>query len=120
MSYPNLYETGGIGTFFDAVDQEVRRQLDKWGAQDHADGTSHEKYHILEAVAKAECDHAEATGNQSWALIGIEEMMEAAASDPDSPNLDVEIVQVAAVMASWYLARRRREYRSLIEHPRDH
>lgn len=72
-------------TILRAILDERDRQDAKWGVQDHAD--------------------------EKWLAILVEEVGEAARGilDHDPPNLDEEIIQIAAVCVAWTEARARRK-----------
>lgn len=110
MSYPHLFATGGIGDHFHQVDDEVQRQFVKWGQQDYPDGTSAEQYQIMSDLTKVECELAAERGEQTWLKVAMEEMYEIACEEDDD-RLDVEIDQLAAVLANWKLSRAARRNR---------
>lgn len=86
---------------------ERQRQHEKWGEQTHPDGTGGALAANDEIDAKRACQQAAAEGRCTWRLILDEEVREAfAESDPD--RLRAELVQVAAVAASWIEAIDRR------------
>jgi len=99
------------------VRAERARQDQKWGEQNHPDGTGATTYplngdhHDLYATAESwaeelatwsqtETDHAARTGTVSWRHILLEEVFEALAED-DPAKLRAELVQVAAVAQQW-------------------
>lgn len=94
----------------DIADEQVR-QLDKWGVQHHqdtpigSDGLSvFELLHIPAVeMAKATTDDLHRTAQETWADILLEEFCEAveAAQEESAEHLREELVQVAAVAASW-------------------
>ena len=113
----------------DAVLQEVyaerERQHEKWGEQNHPDGTggepspkrSPEQVAQLRSVrveharnTRDLCDHAFAGGTGTWRHILREEVDEAIAED-DPVALRKELIQVAAVAVSWVEAIDRRAKR---------
>lgn len=85
---------------------ERARQDDKWGQQDHPDGTGPL---ALEWALRAKemCQQAHQDGDQTWALVLEEEVAEACAED-DPHRLRAELVQVAAVAVAWIEALDRR------------
>ena len=110
------------------VEGECVKQLEKWGVQNHADGTGGETMIFGRRFAhtardlKALNDYRASgkgvefdviTGEASackpaWSLILLEEVYEAVESD-DVKSLRAELIQVAAVAASWIEAIDRRE-----------
>lgn len=101
-----------------AVATEVRRQFMKWGRQTHPcapegspDDVAFELGMPTADVAKTACDMAAEEGRLTWAHILVEEVaeaIEAATLDPDSDDVDVELIQVAAVAISWLRCRAER------------
>lgn len=91
------------------VDNELTRQVEKWGEQNHPDGTvSDEDSKILAEIAKKTCDEAADAGELTWRMILMEEIFEAFA-ETDPAALKRELIQVAAVAVSWAEAIERRE-----------
>lgn|SRR5688572_18149930 len=90
------------------IKKEVERQETRWGEQNHPDGTSKEKFEWMAGLAKMNCDKLAKEKKTSWAAILFEEFYEALAEEKDS-ELRAELVQVAAVAASWVKAIDRRE-----------
>lgn len=105
------------------VHDERRRQDEKWGQQNHPDGTGGEPAadmapsyveHLrsirktLADDAKKLCERAFGEGRGTWRLILREEVDEAMAED-DPAKLRAELVQVAAVAVSWIEAIDRRD-----------
>ena len=92
------------------VIEERKRQDDKWGEQNHQDGTEASPRRIARAdAAGAICDKAFAIpGAAAWEYILMEEVFEAAACAPNSPELRKELIQVAAVALAWVEAMDRR------------
>ena len=89
------------------VAAERRRQDDKWGEQNHPDGTGADKrpegslyFKFLADYFRAECDAAAADGTITWRHILLEEFFEAMAED-DPLKLREELVQTAAVAVRW-------------------
>lgn len=88
------------------VDLERHRQDQRWGEQNHPDGTSAQNRQKA-AAAKATCERKAAAGLVSWRDILLEEVHEAGAEeDPDA--LREELLQVAAVAVAWIEAIDRR------------
>jgi hypothetical protein len=88
------------------VAAERRRQDERWGEQNHPDGTG--SAHAAEAaLARKECEHAAESGGLSWRHILLEEVAEAAAEE-ESRSLRHELIQVAAVAVAWAQALDRR------------
>lgn len=89
------------------VGDEMDRQLQKWGPQNHASYTpciaSEYNGQIDADSARMVCDSKAAAGNVSWTDIFLEEVFEAVdeAQQGDLINLRKELVQVAAVACSW-------------------
>lgn len=106
---------------------ERRRQDEKWGEQNHPDGTGEKSIPLngivrgpgsvtgdkhyafgLALQAKSSTDRKAEAGEVTFADILLEEVFEALAeSDPE--KLRIELVQVAAVAAQWVEAIDRRE-----------
>lgn len=102
----------------DVVLEEVRaeraRQDEKWGEQNHPDGTGPESrpFHRTDInldlrigrevghILRAKCERAFISGTGTWLDILLEEIGEAiAAAEPG--RLRVELVQAAAVIVAW-------------------
>jgi hypothetical protein len=90
------------------VAAERTRQDEKWGPQDHPDGTGGRWRGITAAAAKRECQEAFAAGRGTWALVLQEEVAEVLA-ESDREALRTELVQVAAVAVAWIEALDRRD-----------
>lgn len=91
------------------VAEERDRQDEKWGQQDHPDGTSNSAERVALAYkAKALCDDAASKGRPTWNFILTEEVFEAFA-ETDPTKLRAELIQVAAVAVSWIEAIDRRK-----------
>lgn len=86
---------------------ERRSQDRKWGEQNHPDGTG-ATFRVRAAdTQRVITEVAFEKGEGTWALILLEEVAEALAeSDPEA--LRAELIQVAAVAASWVEAIDRR------------
>jgi len=88
------------------VAAERRRQDERWGEQNHPDGTG--PTHSDQAVlAREECERAADTGHLSWRHILLEEVAEANEAH-ESARLRQELIQVAAVAVAWAQAIDRR------------
>lgn len=86
---------------------ERTRQNNKWGEQNHPDGTGDDLFQESSEDAKSATDIAATRGTLTWQLILEEEVLEAfAESDPIA--LREELVQVAAVAVAWIEAIDRR------------
>ena len=84
----------------DRVDIERFRQDQKWGEQNHPDGTGGCSQQYWAGVARRDCDRAFAEGRGTYRHILEEEVAEALAeSDPE--KLKAELIQVAAVAVAW-------------------
>ena len=88
------------------VEDEVERQYELWGEQNHPDGTGgwygHDAWRW-----KRKNEIAVLDGKIAWDLILLEEVYEALAeSDPE--KLREELIQVAAVAVQWAMAIDRR------------
>lgn len=96
----------------DKVLQEVLaervRQDEKWGEQNHPDGTgiSPEQQKLADQ-ARAVCQQVFAEGRGDWAHVLFEEVREALAESSPA-SLRAELVQVAAVAVAWIEAIDRR------------
>lgn len=102
----------------DAVQAELARQYEKWGQQDHMDGTGPATAPLvrllegsttayspsavrLQQLAKAANDREVERGTVTWAGVLIEELLEALAEPEGSAELRAELIQVAAVAVNW-------------------
>ena len=84
----------------DEIVAERVRQHDKWGEQNHPDGTGGDAYKWLADGARHKCQTAAALGEVTYRHILEEEVAEAyAESDPQ--RLRAELIQVAAVAVAW-------------------
>lgn len=91
MSYLNILQD---------IARERGRQLQKWGEQNHPDGTGDPERVRAMLVAKQKENLAFNTGNGTWLHIMEEEVAEAFA-ETDQKRLREELIQVAAVAVSW-------------------
>lgn len=81
------------------IADERERQDEKWGEQNHPDGTG-PGYRVHAIEARVRCQRAAQSGLVTYKDILEEEVYEAfAETDPD--KLRVELVQVAAVAVAW-------------------
>jgi len=93
----------------DEIAYERTAQDQKWGEQNHPNGTNR----ILEHFAikrRLACQRAARDGNVTWRHILDEEVAEASAAE-DPTALRAELVQVAAVAVAWIEAIDRRAAR---------
>lgn len=83
------------------IDAERQRQIGKFGAQHHPDGTGAEYYVGMADEARNDVERfvAQHSGPE-WALILLEEVYEALA-ESDPAKLRAELVQIAAVCSTW-------------------
>jgi hypothetical protein len=93
---------------FAEVAIERTRQDDRWGEQNHPDGTgTHAVDTTFSELARVRCEQAFAQGAGTWRLILAEEVGEAFAEN-DPAALRAELLQVAAVAVAWVEAIDRR------------
>jgi hypothetical protein len=78
---------------------ERQRQLETWGVQCLADGTSAD-YELTAVKAQKLCERQHKDGTLQWLTVLAEEFLEAAA-ETDPVKLRAELVQVAAVAVAW-------------------
>jgi hypothetical protein len=94
-----LPKTPGLAAHMVAVDAERQRQLAKWGAQSHPDGTGRpgdrENADYMRAICKAN-----GPAEDNWRDILAEEIAEAFA-ETDPALLRTELIQCAAVIQAW-------------------
>lgn len=84
----------------DEVERERCRQDEKWGEQNHPDGTARAGDPMTATLARIATTAAADEGRVTWRHILSEEVAEAyAESDPET--LRAELVQVAAVAVAW-------------------
>lgn len=92
--------TDKIRNVLDEVYQERQRQLQKWGVQDHPQGTGPEVmlfgFTIQEMTSFVKSFNDE-HDNPFWGTILLEEVLEALSEREGSPELRQELLQVAAV-----------------------
>lgn len=84
----------------DELASERRRQDDKWGEQNHPDGTGGLQQALEADKAREGCKAAFKHGSGTWMHVLIEEVFEAFA-ESDPAKLRVELIQVAAVAVAW-------------------
>lgn len=82
------------------VRRERLRQLEKWGIQNHPDGTGALLAVIFADQWKQISDEQNEFGRDDWATIAAEEVMEALA-ETDEAKLLGEVIQSAAVFVAW-------------------
>lgn len=82
------------------VAAERARQDAQWGEQNHPDGTHH-AFAPLADAQRARTNRLAGEACLTWREILEEEVLEALACDPGSPELRAELVQVAAVATAW-------------------
>lgn len=97
------------GEVLDQIHAEIRRQLKKWGVQDHKSFTPDnvfDRSNPTVDLAKLICDVKSQHKAVSWDDIFAEEAFEAhvEAKAGNLENLRTELVQVAAVAVSWILS----------------
>jgi len=90
------------------VAAERNAQDEKWGQQNHPDGTGGEYRAVMAEMARLRCQDAARAGAVGWMHILDEEVGEAFA-ETDSAKLRAELVQVAAVAVAWVEAIDRRQ-----------
>ncbi len=78
---------------------ERSRQDEKWGTQDHPNGTNN-VFKLAADAARCECELSFADGRGTWFDILREEFYEAMAEE-DPKNLRTELIQTAAVCVAW-------------------
>lgn len=95
------------------IAEERIRQEDKWGEQNHPDGTGttwiedlmpftwrDDRAAHIALLAKAQCEREARQGKQTWRGIALEEIAEAFA-ETDPVLLRAELMQSAAVLVNW-------------------
>lgn len=90
-----------------AIAEERARQDEKWGEQNHPDGTGGGARQTWMTIARNSCDRADREGALTWAHILDEESAEALA-ETDPAKLRNELIQIAAVAVAWIEALDRR------------
>jgi hypothetical protein len=89
------------------VRDEIKRQDEKWGEQNHPDGTGAPMDAGLANLCRNDVDRATEAGELTWRLIATEEFAEALA-ETDERALRTELIQCAAVFMQWAAAIDRR------------
>jgi len=88
----------------DRVLQEVLaervRQDERWGEQNHPDGTGDRRWVDVANVIRGEVDDDARFGRTNWNGVLREEVFEALA-ESDPAKLRAELIQVAAVTVAW-------------------
>lgn len=113
VALPTKFRTAAV---LAEISDERSRQDEKWGEQNHPDGTGPRVAYAggLEYAAdrreraRHKCDYEHHRGTGTWAHILEEEHTEALAED-DPAKLRAELVQVTAVAVAWIEAIDRRE-----------
>jgi DUF971 family protein len=82
------------------IASERERQDEKWGEQNHPNGTGTFALRMKAHGARIACDDAHARGEGTWQHILEEEFAEAMA-EKYIDNLREELVHVAAVAVAW-------------------
>jgi len=90
-----------------AITAERLRQDNKFGEQNHPDGTGALSYVLERDKARQGCENAFQRGAGTWMHVLIEEVFEAFAEE-DPAKLRAELIQVAAVAVAWIEAIDRR------------
>lgn len=91
-----------IEVLFERIQQD-----EKWGPQDHQDGTGDEMYVFSADIARESCDLAAKEKKLTWRHILEEEFYESLA-ETDPTLLRTELIQLAAVATAWVAAIDRR------------
>lgn len=93
--------TTHLSSVLEEIAEERNRQDEKWGEQNHPDGTG-PTIPTLNAREHAihECDYAHSNGTGTWRHILEEEYREALA-ESDPAKLRAELIQMAAVAVAW-------------------
>lgn len=102
---------------YEMIREERKRQDEKWGQQNHPDGTG--QYSFVDLAqrvdwngtvddAKRMVDSAFKRGQGTWTHILAEEFIEAI-SETDIANLKIELVQLSAVAVAWIESLERRD-----------
>lgn len=91
-----------------AVLQEMQKQNDRFGEQNHKDGTCPKAYYRNLTDCRYFNQEAVKRNDLSWKLILEEEVLEAFC-ETDPQRLQEELVQIAAVAMQWCEAIKRRK-----------
>lgn len=76
------------------------RQDNRWGVQNHPDGTGGLGFELAAQFARLDCQQAAAAGECTWMHVLNEEVGEAFAETAPA-TLRAELIQVAAVAVAW-------------------
>lgn len=95
-------------TTLDAVLAERDRQDEKWGEQNHPDGTGGPSWEAEAVAAREACQQAADAGALTWRHVLDEEVAEAFA-ESDEAKLIEELTHVIAVSFQWIEAIERRQ-----------
>lgn len=106
VSVTDALESNGLGVLAEVCAERVR-QDDKWGPQNHPDGTGRPGDVDMATLDRAKCK-ANGPDQDNWRDILQEEISEAFA-ETDPILLRAELVQVAAVAVAWAQAIDRRQ-----------
>lgn len=98
----------GRGAPIVRVLREMTRQDEKWGQQDHPDGTGNLRDIQAATNQKEVVDMLALSNALTWRAVLLEEVYEALA-ETDPARLKEELDQVAAVAIQWGLSIDRRE-----------
>ena len=102
-----MEQIDGMAFILGQIAGERIRQHEKWGEQNHPDGTGAKWYQTQANAAKARCQQNVQAGVCTYRDILIEEVYEALA-ERDPLALRQELIQVAAVCVQWVQAIDRR------------
>lgn len=106
LRIPRVPDPATAGVLGEIATERVR-QNEKWGQQNHPDGTGGINQVLAADAVRRGVQRAAAEGRQNWVNVLGEEVAEAfAESDPE--RLRAELVQVAAVAVAWIEAIDRR------------
>ena len=97
----------GVLRVLSEVRGERARQDEKWGEQNHPDGSGSDLQRYLAEQERDYCQRAFAVGRGTWRDVLAEEVAEALA-EADPARLRAELLQVAAVAVAWVEAIDRR------------
>ena len=85
------------------VAEEMQRQVELWGVQEHPNGTGDKEFVLGLKETREVIEEAEEGDQLTWSMILAEEFLEAMA-ETDPEKLRTELIQVAAVAATWVQA----------------
>jgi hypothetical protein len=100
-------ELGPDAKILGEIQAERDRQDERWGEQNHPDGTGSPVQQDIARMCRQACQEAAARGEVTWRLISDEEHAEAMA-ESDPLKLRAELIQDAAVKVAWIAAIDRR------------